>query len=102
MQPPDKFPPRHTCYFAGFNYFKRMWKLILSVPLLLGSFALPAATVQLKDKASVSGKILAEKPGEIVIDIGYTVLVIPRDQILSLLKDTASTSPAVADKFIPI
>ena len=45
--------------------------------------------MQLKDKASVSGTILAEKPNEIVIDIGYTVLVIPRNQILHLLNDKA-------------
>jgi serine protease Do len=72
-----------------------MWKLILTVPLLVTGMALPAATVQLKDKASVSGKILAEKPTEIVVDIGYTVLVIPRDQILSLLQDN-SPAPASA------
>jgi serine protease Do len=64
-----------------------MWNKLLCLALLTGGFALPAATVQLKDKASVSGAILAEKPNEIVIDIGYTVLVIPRDQILELLND---------------
>jgi serine protease Do len=57
--------------------------------LLLGGPALPAATVQLKDKASISGTILAVKSDEIVIDIGYTVLVIPRSQILQLLTDEA-------------
>jgi len=73
-----------------------MWKKMLSLALLLGGFALPAATVQLRDKASVSGAILAEKPNEIVIDIGYTVLVIPRNQILELLNDNTpqTTSPA--------
>src|SRR5580704_1615799 len=73
-----------ACHFRRFGYFKGMWKAILSVPLLCASFALPAATVELKDKASVSGKILAEKPDEIVIDIGYTVLVIPKSQIQTL------------------
>ncbi|MGD1086811.1 MAG: trypsin-like peptidase domain-containing protein [Verrucomicrobiota bacterium] len=71
-----------------------MWKLILCAPLLLGGLALPAATVQLKDQASVSGKILAEKPDQIVVDIGYTVLVIPRSQILSLLNDNAPAPDA--------
>ena len=74
-----------------------MWKLILCALLLLGDFALPAATVQLKDKASVSGKILAEKADQIVIDIGYTVLVIPRNQILSLLKDKTPGAEAPAE-----
>jgi serine protease Do len=78
-----------------------MWKLILCALLLLGDFALSAATVQLKDKASVSGKILAEKADQIVIDIGYTVLVIPRNQILSLLKDKTPGAAAPRPETMP-
>jgi serine protease Do len=70
--------------------------MILCGALLLGGFALPGATVQLKDKASVSGTILAQKPDEIVIDIGYTVLVIPRSQILKLVNDNAPASKITA------
>jgi len=77
-----------------------MCKVILCAALLVGGAALPAATVQLKDRASVSGTILAQKPDEVVIDIGYTVLVIPRSQILNLINDktpgakiTASVPP---------
>src|ERR1039458_4355743 len=73
-----------------------MCKMILCGALLLGGFALPGATVQLKDKASVSGTILAQKPDEIVIDIGYTVLVIPRSQILKLVNDNAPASKITA------
>jgi len=80
-----------------------MCKIILCAALLLGGFALPGATLQLKDKASVSGTILAQKPDEVVIDIGYTVLVIPRSQILNLINDktpgakiTASVPPVAA------
>jgi serine protease Do len=40
-----------------------------------------ADTILLKDKASLSGKILTEKKDSIALDIGYTVLVIPRNQI---------------------
>jgi len=79
-----------------------MWKLILCAPLLLGGIALPAATVQLRDQASVSGKILAEKPDQIVVDIGYTVLVIPRSQILSLLNDNASAPDAKLPAGFPV
>ncbi len=71
-----------------------MCKVILCAALFLGAAALPAATVQLKDQASVSGIILAQKPNEIVIDIGYTVLVIPRNQILHLLNDKAPAAKA--------
>ena len=47
--------------------------------LLLGGWPAAAAdVVQLKDKASVTGKILAEKRDQVFIDLGYTVLAIPR------------------------
>ena len=73
-----------------------MWKVILSAALFSGGAVLPAATVQLKDQASVSGTILAQKPDEVVIDIGYTVLVIPLSQILHLLNDSAPDAKAPA------
>jgi serine protease Do len=54
-----------------------------------------ADTIQLKDKAAVTGKVLAEKPDHIAVDIGYTVLVIPRNQVVTIVKDDA---PAPASK----
>jgi serine protease Do len=56
---------------------------------------MPAATVELKGKASVTGTILAEKRDQIVIDIGYTVLVIPRNQVLKLLHDNEVAAKAI-------
>ncbi len=56
---------------------------------------LPADTIQLKDKASVTGKILAEKPDSLVVDVGYTVLQIPRTAIVSFARATASTGTNV-------
>jgi hypothetical protein len=41
-------------------------------------------TIQLKDKATLTGKILAEKRDQVALDIGYTVLVIPRNQITKI------------------
>ena len=53
-----------------------------------------ADTIQLKDRAAVVGTILAEKPDQIVVDIGYTVLVIPRNRIAKVVKDaTPGTDP---------
>jgi serine protease Do len=46
-----------------------------------------ADTIQLKDKATIVGTVLVEKPDQIAVDIGYTVLVIPRNQIAAILKD---------------
>jgi serine protease Do len=45
-----------------------------------------ADTIQLKDKAAVTGKILIEKPDAIVVDVGYTVLVVPRSSIAGISK----------------
>jgi serine protease Do len=54
--------------------------------------AVQSDVVQLKDNAQISGKILAEKRDQVAIDIGYTVLVIPRNQIEKILH--ADTAPA--------
>jgi serine protease Do len=43
--------------------------------------------VQLKDKASITGTILAEKREQVVVDVGYTVLLVPRSQIAKIVKD---------------
>ena len=53
-------------------------------------------TVQLRDKASLTGTILAEKPDQVVVDMGYTVLVIPRSQVVKITKASAVISPARA------
>jgi len=46
--------------------------------------------IQLKGKAAVSGEVLADKPDQFVLDVGYTVLVIPRDQIVEIKKTEKS------------
>jgi serine protease Do len=46
----------------------------------------PADTLQLKEKAAITGKILGEKRDQVAIDIGYTVLVVPRNQIVKILR----------------
>jgi serine protease Do len=42
--------------------------------------------IQLKDKAALTGKILAEKRDQVVVDVGFTVLVVPRNQIVRITK----------------
>ena len=53
-----------------------------------------ADTIQLKEKATITGKILAEKRDQVAIDVGYTVLVIPRNQITHISKTSDETPPA--------
>jgi serine protease Do len=48
----------------------------------------------LKDKASVTGKLLAQKRDQVVIDIGYTTLVIPRNQIVKILENDPAQGAA--------
>jgi serine protease Do len=59
-----------------------------------------ADTVQLKDKAAVVGKVLAEKRDQVAVDVGYTVLVIPRNQILKIERSEGpqTTRPAANPK----
>ena len=60
---------------------------MLSVLVACGLPCALADTIQLKDKAAITGKILAEKSDHVAVDIGYTVLVIPRGQVVAIVKD---------------
>ncbi len=73
----------------------RYWVLIL----VLGS-GLPGLSevIQLRDKATVTGKVLAEKKDQVIVDIGYTVLTIPRNQIAKIMPDNAPPPKARGTK----
>jgi serine protease Do len=67
------------------------WKttaLLLLTSLTLGS----AETIQLRDKSSITGKVLAEKKDQLVVDVGYTVLVVPRNQVVKVSRDEGPAS----------
>ncbi len=57
-----------------------LYRLLLAAAVF-GSSALAADVLELKDNASITGRILSEKPDQVAIDVGYTVLVIPRSNI---------------------
>ncbi len=78
-----------------------MLKQIIGLCLLAGcSVQLANAdTIQLKDKAALTGKVLAEKRDQVVLDVGYTVLVVPRNQIARISKsekEQPTAKPVVA------
>ncbi|MGH7980729.1 MAG: S1C family serine protease [Limisphaerales bacterium] len=80
------------------NYcFQMSFKKHCAWPLIFcaANFAC-ADTVHLKDSASVSGKILAEKANSVVVDVGYTVLVVPRSAIAGITKSTEATGSGTA------
>ena len=57
---------------------------VLSVLLGAGLNVLLADTIQLKGNDALTGKILTEKPDAVVLDVGYTVLVVPRSAIVNI------------------
>lgn len=61
----------------------------------VASIGLRAETLVLKEKAAITGRILAEKKDLFVVDLGYTVLTVPKSQILRILK-TGDAEPAPA------
>ena len=69
----------------------------LAVLLFCGLRLACADVIQLKDQAAVTGKILAERPDSIVVDVGYTVLVVPRNVIANISKSgNAAPTPTPA------
>ena len=75
--------------------------LFLSALIACGLASVLADTIQLKDKAAVVGRVLAEKSDHIAVDIGYTVLVIPRNQVVKIVRgETAApaSKPARGQK----
>src|SRR5947207_2472185 len=68
--------------------------VVLLASVFCGLQAGLADSIQLKDKAAITGKILAEKKDQVAVDVGYTVLVIPRNQVVKISKtDAIEASP---------
>ena len=65
-----------------------VWRFAVAV-LLGGLQCATAEVIQLKEKGSIAGKILAEKRDQVVVDLGYTVLVVPRNQIVKISREEA-------------
>jgi serine protease Do len=73
-----------------------MFSRRLIVPLLLAACAVRGETILLRDKAAVTGTILAEKRDLVAVDLGYTVITIPRSQIVKVVKDEEAPKTAPA------
>lgn len=70
---------------------RKVWIRFLCLSMALagcGSGSI-ADQINLGGGASITGSVLAEKTDHIIVDIGYTVLAIPREQIVSVLNDDA-------------
>jgi serine protease Do len=81
--------------FGDYDPFMFARIAVLSVLLLIAGTTARSEVVLLKDKAAVTGKILAEKRDLVLVDLGYTVLSIPRSQIVRITsEDVLENKPA--------
>jgi serine protease Do len=71
----------------------RNWYSSLGM-LLITALAANADTVHLKGQSALIGQILIEKKDSIALDIGYTVLVIPRNQVQKIVRGSENTAIA--------
>lgn len=76
-----------------------MLKVSLSLLAAGVAGALPVAgeVLQLRDGASLSGRLLAEKPAHYVLDVGYTVLMVPRESVLEVTEEKTAGEAAPAE-----
>jgi serine protease Do len=91
-------PPRRLVKNAGLHYRLTMSLkkyFALAALLFCGFCPADADLIQLKDQAAVTGKILAERPDSIVVDVGFTVLVVPRS-VITTVSRPANTAPGPA------
>ena len=68
----------------------------LQALLLCSLCPVSADMIQLKDHAAVTGKILAEKSDSVVVDVGYTVLVVPRSSIANISKTSGMATQSAS------
>src|SRR5258705_848015 len=50
-------------------------------------------TIQLKDKSAIVGTVVAEKRDQVAVDVGYTILLVSRNEIVKISKNDASVPP---------
>lgn len=83
-----------------------MKQIGVALMTLTGVLATASADeVQLRDKSAVIGRIIAEKPDQVFVDIGYTVIGVPRAQIVKVVRpdekaSTAKTTKKAADSTV--
>jgi serine protease Do len=89
-------PAKPACHRHEKQYrpgMKRWYFLLITATATCWGLA-GADVVELKDNASVTGRILAEKPDQLVLDIGYTVLTVPKTFVVRVATTEAASAPA--------
>lgn len=73
---------------------QRLFAAAFGAVLLAGLTAsVSGETIILHSGATLTAPILADRPAGVAVDLGFTVLMIPRDSILSLQLETAAYDP---------
>jgi serine protease Do len=75
----------------------RRLRVLLAAAAGMSPLLVVGDLVQLKDQASLSGRIVAEKKEAVFLDVGYTVLSIPRSQILKVVRGQEATVPSAKE-----
>jgi len=89
---PEKFCTATACKWVQCGYRLAMFaRTTVALLLLAGVSTGLTETLQLKDKTSLTGKILAEKRDQVVVDLGFTVLVVPKNQIVKVTEENTPT-----------
>ncbi len=68
---------------------------LLVLPALPG-FAVTPATVRLKSGAEIKGELLKERADVLVLDLGFTILSVPRSEVAEVKKDEQADKAAPA------
>lgn len=69
-----------------------IWVLAVTAPALC-AVAAPPATLRLKNGAEIRGEILKESAQSVVVDLGYSVLSVPRAEVIEV-RNEAAAQPA--------
>lgn len=72
-----------------------MRSILLSLTLAAGPLAVaaPPATVELNQGGAVKGELLSESAEKVVVDLGFTVLTVPRDAVTRIVKEETKAAP---------
>jgi serine protease Do len=72
---------------------------LLAVAAFACALTARADTLLLRDNSSITGRIIAEKSDQIVLDVGYTVLLVPRAEVVKITKpEAAEAAPKTTAK----
>jgi len=72
---------------------------LLAAVLAGGNYLALADVIELKDAAAISGRILADKRDAIIVDVGYTALVIPKTAVSKITAgEQALVSKSASEK----